>query len=299
MGTRAPIGGRGPASGRAGSGRVAVALLAAASLGCAAIVSSATRRLSEDLTTASLNQNDPATVRDGAPAFLLMIDGLIAGSPDDVDLLLAGARLYGAYVGAFVQEPVRAKRLADKARSYGRRALCARDRDLCDAVGRPFEEFEAALAEVDASDLPALYGFATASAVWIQAHSDDWNAIAELPRVEGSLRRVVELDDAHDGGNAHLYLAVMGSLLSPNLGGKPEVARVHFERAIAISDGRNLQAKLLYAERYARLVFDRELHDRLLTDVLEADPVAPGLTLGNILAQERAAVLLEESPEYF
>ena len=58
-------------------------------------------------------------------------------------------------------------------------------------------------------------------------------------------------------------------------------------------------AKVLYAERYARLLFDRELHDRLLVEVLAADAHSPGLTLSNTLAQEQARLLLESGDEYF
>ena len=50
--------------------------------GCASIVSSATSKMADNITLAILNQDDPATVRDGAPAYLLMIDGLIEGEPD-------------------------------------------------------------------------------------------------------------------------------------------------------------------------------------------------------------------------
>ena len=63
--------------------------------GCASLISSATSRMADNITLAILNQDDPATVRDGAPAYLLMLDGLIEGDPENVDLLLAGAKLYG------------------------------------------------------------------------------------------------------------------------------------------------------------------------------------------------------------
>ena len=39
-------------------------------------------------------------------------------------------------------------------------------------------------------------------------------------------------------------------------------------RAVEISGGRNLMAKVLFARHYARLVFDQGLHDRLLGEVL-------------------------------
>jgi hypothetical protein len=58
-------------------------------------------------------------------------------------------------------------------------------------------------------------------------------------------------------------------------------------------------AKVLLARRYARLVFDRELHDRLCREVIDADPEAAGLTLVNIVAQEEAKELLESSEDYF
>ena len=55
----------------------------------------------------------------------------------------------------------------------------------------------------------------------------------------------------------------------------------------------------MLASRYARLVFDRELHDRLCREVLEADAEEPGLTLTNTLAQEEARRLLDDSEDYF
>ena len=57
--------------------------------------------------------------------------------------------------------------------------------------------------------------------------------------------------------------------------------------------------RVVYAEQYARLVFDRELHDRLLQEVIDADPDVPGMTLTNLMAQERARELLADSNDYF
>ncbi len=57
--------------------------------------------------------------------------------------------------------------------------------------------------------------------------------------------------------------------------------------------------KVMFAEQYARLVFDRELHDRLLNEVIETDPVVPGLTLMNVVARQQAQELLESADEYF
>ena len=74
---------------------------------------------------------------------------------------------------------------------------------------------------------------------------------------------------------------------------------MHFERAIEISSGRNLMVSVLMAKHYARIVFDRALHDSLLQQVLEAPAEEPGLTLVNTLAQIEASNLLAESDEFF
>jgi len=113
------------------------------------------------------------------------------------------------------------------------------------------------------------------------------------------MARVVELEESYDHGEAHVYLGVIATLLPPALGGKPEEGRAHFERAIQISEGRDLTAKVEYARRYARIVYDRPLHDRLLKEVLDADANAPGLTLANVLAKQQARELLASADSYF
>ncbi len=269
--------------------------------GCGWMISRVTTGVADNLTTAVLAQNDAGLVRDGAPAYLIAIDGMIEGDPESQMLLLAGARLYSAYTSAFVDDEERARRLSARARDYGRRALCRVNRPLCEAAADPkqFDVFKAELAEANRKHVEALYGYGTAWATWIQANAGDWNAIADIPRVEAMMERVVDLDDEYDQGGAHLALGIAYTLRPASMGGKPDEARVHFERAIELSEGRNLMAKFLFASQYARLVFDRELHDQLLNDVLAADPEAPGYTLMNTMAKEQAQVLLDDADDYF
>ncbi len=263
--------------------------------GCAGF---ANQKLAQNLSDAMLNQNDPEIVRAGAPAYLLLIDSIIQDNPEDRNLLVSGARLYTAYAIGLVDDPERKKRLTDKALDYAGRALCLDYVQLCEARHRPYGEFAAALSQMDnTGDLSALFAFGAAWAGWIQAHSDDWNAIAQLPKVEAIFQHLVDRDPAFEKGRTQLYLAIIRTQLSPAQGGKPEVGRYHFERAITYSEGRDLMMKVEFARRYARLVFDRKLHDRLLNEVISADPRQPGLTLSNTLAQKQARDLLEE--EYF
>lgn len=248
---------------------------------------------------AILNQDDAETVRAGAPAYLLLLDGLIADRPQDPTTLLWGARLYGAYAAVFVDDADRSARLSDKARDYARRALCLEQPVVCAKERAAYPDYVSAVAQVPASDVAVLYTFGAAWAQVLRSCPRYWEAATDLPRVEAVMERVVQLDETIDHGRSHLYLGVMRTQLPAALGGRPEKGRAHFERAIALSGGRDLMAKVEYARWYARLVFDRDLHDRLLNEVLAADPVEPDLTLSNVLAQREARRLLATSEQYF
>jgi hypothetical protein len=255
--------------------------------------------MADNITLAILNQNDLETVRLGAPAYLLMLDGLIEGDAENTDLLLAGAKLYSSYTSAFIEDEERAKRLAEKSFGYARTALCIEVPDLCQSLPAKLKEFENTLNETSARDLPTLYGFATAWAGWIQVNVDDWNALADLPKLTALFEQCLALDEKFDDGGSHLYLGVLATQIPPSLGGKPEKGRAHFERANEISAGKNLMVNVLMAQHYARMVFDQELHDQLLQAVLTEPAEVPGLTLINTIAKLQASELLEESVDFF
>ena len=262
-------------------------------------MTSVTEGLAEDLASAILDNPDVAMVRDGAPAYLILIDGLLAQSPDSVTLLSQAAMLNSAYAAAFVDDLERSMAMHDKALGLAEKAVCRGVRDGCELRTRDYAEYEAWLAGLDSRRVPLIYQLGTSWAGWIQAHSDDFAAIAELGRVKALMMRVIELDEQYDYGGAHLYMGVFETLLPPGLGGKPELGRRHFERALELSDGRHMLTKVMFAEQYARLVFDRKLHDELLTEVMAMDPAVPGLTLMNVVARQQAAVLLESADAYF
>jgi len=255
--------------------------------------------LPQNLSRSMMNQKDPEIVRAGAPAYLLLLDALIETYPDDEEFLLAGSKLYGAYAGVFADNEEQAKYMANRAFGYAKRGLCEEEEDLCLAVDRKVEDIQVELQDLDEDELPIVYGFASAWAGWIQANSSDWNAVAQLPKVKLLFSWVLKYDPAYDQGTAQVYMGVLESQLPPSLGGKPDIAKKHFENAIEVSEGKHLMAKVMFAQQYARLMFEQELHDQLLQDVLAADPEAEGLTLINQLAKQQAKPLLDESAEYF
>lgn len=280
----------------------AVLSLASLTTGCGSLVESATAGLAENLSVAILDQEDPALVRDGTPAYLLLLDSFVAGSPDNADLLSSASQLYAAYGTAFVSDPRRAQLLTEKGRDYGRRALCSERRATCDLEGKDFAAYQAAIESVDAKASGSLFTYSVATLAYIRAHSGDYTALADLPKAELALNHLLsfpEGESAASQGDIYKYLGILNTLRPPALGGDPEQGRVYFERALDLSDGRDLSVKVEYARGYARMLYERELHDRLLEEVVAADPRAPGLTLFNSLAQEQARELLASADDYF
>jgi hypothetical protein len=267
--------------------------------GCASLAERAADSLASDLQRGVFDHDDPATVADGLPAYLLLLDGLISSRPENQRLLQAGANLYGAYAGNFSNDTARSRRLSERALGYARRATCIELDAVCAAMDGRVDPFKATLEEMPAAAVPLLSVLGTAWAGHIQAHSDDWAAIAALPKAQALIERVVILQPDHQRGLPWVYLGVLHSLRPAAVGGQPELARAAFEQAVSRSQGNNLMAKTLYAEHYARLQFDRELHDRLLDEVLAADPRQPGFTLINTIARQRAQQLKDSADDFF
>lgn len=268
-------------------------LLATLMQGCSVL------HLKQTLPYGVLDNDDLQLVGKGLPTYMLMVDGMIDNWPHSESLLQSGANLYSAYAGIYVKDDKRAKKLTDKALSYAFRAACVHDDALCHPRKIPTPKLRKILARMDKSDVPVLFTLGSTWAGYIQRNSSDWNAIADLSRVRAVMDRIVAVDQNYKRGEAHMYLGVLDSILPASMGGKPEQAKEQFQKAVKLSDGRNLLAKMLYAKRYARLVFNRKLHDRLLREVIKADPHVHGMTLQNVYAQQQAKKLLASADDYF
>ncbi|WP_291465571.1 TRAP transporter TatT component family protein [Desulfobacula sp.] len=269
------------------------------SSGCSVIMSSATSDMMEHLSSTILNNDDLTLVKTGAPAYLLMIDSLISKDPENDTLLSTASMLYTAYADLFVKDVDRSRKMAAKALNYANRAICLEKNNACMLKSKTFEEFEKIISNMKKKHVPALFALGNAWAGWIMANKNDFNAIADMSHIELIMQRVIELDETYRDGAAYLYLGTLATLLPPALGGKPELGKQYFEKAVKLSRGKNLMVKVLYAKLYAKMIFDRKLHDQLLKDVIAADPYVSGYTLINIQAQIQARELIDGADDYF
>jgi len=281
--------------GRLAAGLLAVALL---SQGCASLV---IPPMVGPVVKNLNRQADLELVCDGAPSYLLLLDSLLVSEPDNARLLLHGTQAYTAYASLMPEcgRPERAAVLGERARAYGLRLL-GTHKTLGGADQMPFTQFSEALPSVGPGEVDKLFWGGYGWATWIRFSKGAPAAVADLPKVEQLMLRVLALDEGFYHGGAHLFLGIYYGSRPVMLGGKPEVSREHFERALALGDRRFLPTLVAYAEYYARQTFDRELYVRLLEEALAFDlAVAPDLTLPNVLAQRRAQKMLAGVDEFF
>ena len=274
-------------------------VMAALVSGCSVLINRTVDGVSQNLVDSILDQDDPETVRQAMPAYLIMLDSFVQGDPPKTSSLRSASSLYAAFGSTLVEDEKRASRLTARAWRYGQQALCQRYDVNCEIREVGFDEWDAFLAARNTGDAPALYDFATAWLAFLQAHSSDFVTLAELPKAQKLVERLAEINDGYEAININLYLAILNSLRPPALGGDFETAQNYFQQAIDMSDGKDLAVKVSYARFYARTLYERELHDELLNDVIAADPTEGTSTLLNVLAQDEAQALLDTADDHF
>lgn len=240
-------------------------------------------------------QSDLELVCEGTPSYLLMIDSLIAGHPHDPEMIAIGARSYSGYIGAMIEcgkAAPRVEAMAAKAHGYAVRLLAEL---LAIDAGDDFEHFRLKLDKADQEEADELFWAAFSLAVWVQQQEGAPAAMAWLGKIELLLLKIIELDEDVEMGGAHFLLGGYYGSRPPMFGGDPEKSRHHFQRALEISAGRMLIYQTTYAQTYARLTMNRELHDALLKEVL-GFPLAsaPSNMLANQIAKRQARRLLAD-----
>lgn len=267
--------------------------------GCSTLMSSAATGLAENVSGAMFNQVDPETAKDALPTFIVLLDSFLQDDPYDADILSSGAQMYATYGAVFADDEVRASRLTTRGRKYAQTAMCVSYEPSCTWPDATYDEFVATLDGIDHKNAEYLFTYGFASLAYLRAHAADWNSLAELPQVEAALNHYLNIAGEDVNSGVYTFMGVLLTLRPPALGGEPERAREYFEKAIELSDGKDLSVKVEFAKGYAKLLYERELHDRLLNEVLAADPNQDGFVLTNVMAQEEALALLAEADDYF
>ena len=258
------------------------------------------------------SDDDPELIRDAMPFALKTVETLLAQEPKHRGLLVNACSSFAQYAYAFVETDaeiveaddyfraralrLRALGLYLRARDYGLRALELSHPGI--GARLPLEPVAAA-AGIGEADVDALFWTAAAWGGAISLGLDRPDLVADLDVVRALLRRCLELDESFGRGAVHQAMISIEALPAA-MGGSPERARAHFDRAVELADGLQSGPYVTFAAAVAVRAQDHAEFVRLLEDALAIDPSAdPEYRLANRIAQIRARNLLDRAEELF
>lgn len=253
--------------------------------------------------------------REAGPGLLATLNGMVRSSPNNVELRLIQAELNATFAFGFLEtsDPAWADYHYDVARAAALAALHRVDTDLAGQLETLAEEpLRARLKETSTAALPPLFWWGFARGSQINLHRSDPGAVADLARVDAVMEWVLEHDETFFYAGPHLYFAMRHFALPETLGGDPAEGLRHYERVEALTEGRHLLAKVIWAQFYAPglaatpagapikavLAAQKRAWDGFytaLTEVIAApDDLWPERALVNAIAKERARKLLAD-----
>ena len=252
---------------------------------------------------------------EAVPATIVQFEGILRVIPDNESMLSQLSQAYVAYAYGWVEADVEALEFegnyeeADlqrgRARTMYRRAmdltrhrirLHAEDVDV--AVRASVEDLDewlrAVFIEKADAEMLLWHGYAWGS--YINASKDDMEAIADLAYAKAFVVRSIELDPNYYNAAGYTF---MGVATASEMAGDMDMAKVYFEKALARTERRALQAQVNMARYYAVKTGDRELFDTLLAEVMDAHDPLPEARLANRMARVRAALYIDNADQLF
>ena len=256
--------------------------------------------------------DDPELVAQALPFALKTIEALLAEDPESPRLLLAAASGFTTYAYAFVDSEAervedldygravelreRALGLYLRARDYGLRGLELRHPGIGDELRR---NPSGAASRLELEDVELAYWTGAAWGGAIGVALDRPEIVADVDAPREILRRLLVLAPDFDDGSVHQAMISIEAL-PEMMGGSPERARYHFDRAVELGRGQLAGPYVSFATQVSIPAQDRAEFDRLLEQALAVDLDArPSARLANVLAQRRARYLLDHADDYF
>jgi hypothetical protein len=281
------------------------------SVGCAVVINKVGKALVSG-NSVYATDDDPDLVWEAVPFGLKTIEGLLAKSPKNKNLLIAASSGFMQYGYGHLQQDAdfveandlavatalraRARKMYRRALDYGLRGI---EVDIPNFRAQLQRDPQAAVSKVRKTHVPLLYWTANAWGAAISISKDDPELTADQNLVEALMQRALALDEAWELGSIHdFFISYEGGRVS--IGGSLTKAREHFERAKQLSQGTRVAPLVTYAETVSVSTQNKKEFQSLLEEALAFDTnKAPERRMANLVAQRRAKWLLGRIAELF
>ncbi len=204
----------------------------------------------------------PFIVAAGLPSNILIMETARSLDPENPKILGALAEIYCSYGFGFIEDEdvERAKILYYKGYQYAEKALALTNKRFAEVLQKVKnnEVFPEELAKtLTKKNLKDAFWYGSCLAYWIAASGGSPESVAEVSKMLAVIDRLIELDESFFYGGPLLLRASFYATAPSILGGSPIKAKIFFDRAIKISNGKFLLSKMAYAQFYAALLKDK------------------------------------------
>jgi tetratricopeptide (TPR) repeat protein len=269
--------------------------------GCMKLALRSSPALLQNFSDTVFEECDPELAGDAIPANLILMEGLLKSDPENRKILTLLSMGFSGYGILFLEneQPERASRFYLRARGYGVRALGEKGNALIEP-GAKIESVLAALKAMDSRDFEALFWTAVSWNAWINLNLDKPTALAQLGASKASLERILDMNESYLYGFPHILVGTTLAATPPMLGGNPELAKAHFEKALALGERKFFLAQYYFARYYTARAQDKNLFFKLLDEVISGDPQElKDVCLINTIIQSMAGQLRETADDLF
>lgn len=255
------------------------------------------------------SDDDLGLVGDSLPLALKLQEALLAETPNHRGLHVSLCSGFTQYAVVWVLFPAdqakysdfrtyqagqdRGRRLLLRARRYGLEGMDVAHPGFSKGI---LEDPAVALARTRKEDVPQLYWLGASWLAAISVSKQDPEILGQLPAAAAVVKRALELDETWDRGSVHeLLVSLEPSLPGP---GGADRARAHFERAVALSEGRRASPYVSLATSVYVDKQDRAGFEDLLQKALAVEPF-PEERLAHEYAVAKARWLLDHADDLF
>ena len=269
--------------------------------------------------TAFESDDDLQMLKTAFPGNIKLLEAMLANQPDNFNMLVLLARLYGSYAFAFPETEMEAASLAgDAARgredpavlratadryyrkgtAYALAALALKYPDISQNL-QDKDLAARSIAGIQPADIPALFWYGFNLGAHVNLNKNSVLALSRAHLAVKAMHRVIELDPTYYHGGAHLFFMVWYGSRSPMMGGSQEKAKSHYKEAIAIS-GETLSLADLYFARYCLYrAGDRDAFLERLGRVVARQDEVSAVRMLNTVSAIRANAYMDAVDEFF
>jgi len=276
-------------------------LLSVFSAGCANVAVQSAKPVFRDQLAAMNMESDLILAGDTIPSNIKLLEGLALSFPKDTDIKLWLAEALCGYSLGFVEDSDedRASSLYLRARKYALDAAV-----LKTGFRREFlfdlEKLESWINSINRKNLPYLFWLGQSWGSWISINLDKTDAMADLPKVQWIMKKVIELDEGYYHGGAHIFMGSVLASLPYMLGGNLSESKKHFDKSFRLTDRKYLLGHYFFMKTYCVKSQNKDLFDSIFEEIESFDmDEVPSVKLVNSIAKEKAESLKKMYKELF